>query len=135
MLDLLLAAALMQAGDPCQAVPEGSTARSCPPWRTLAGDTGHTTFINPGSVVRGDGGFGITMRIIYSEDQEYRVRSALVRYRFNCLARTSVAVHVTLFDAAGVGLGDRDIQGRTPRVEVPGTPSAALLDEFCPARG
>jgi hypothetical protein len=136
MIDWLIAAVLLQAAapNPCNAATQSATPRpGCPRWRTLARDAAHASFYDPASVVRGNGGFGITMRMVYSEDQQYRIRSALVRYRFDCVARTSVGVHVTLFDAAGVRLRDDDVPPRTPRAEEPGTPSAALLDTFCPA--
>jgi len=131
MIALLLAAALQQAApDPCNAA--AAPEAGCPHWRTLQSHPDRTTFLDPASVVRENGGFGIVMRLVFSENQQTRLRSALVRYRFDCVARTSVAVHVTLFDAAGLRLHDQDLPNRAPRHEEPGTPSVALFAEFCP---
>src|SRR3982751_5079165 len=52
MIDLIFAAMLLQAGDPCHAVPQGSTHRSCAPLRALSRDARFETFEYPASILR-----------------------------------------------------------------------------------
>jgi hypothetical protein len=134
MIELMIAAALMQAGDPCQAVPQGATTRSCPSWRSEARTPHFETFSNPASVVRSDGAFEISIRIVYAADRPDRVRSAIARYRFDCAPRTSVPLRLTTYDAAGIVVEDGAPRGdqAAPASLRPGSPSERLRDEFCP---
>lgn len=134
MIGLIIAAALIQAGDPCHAVPQGMTDRRCPPWRSLDRTARFEIFENPASLTRGAGMFEISLRFVYPTDQPLGVRSLILRERFDCANRTWVLRHINAFDAAGVMQEDQDNQGG-PAVPVsggPGAPEPTLLAEYCP---
>jgi len=134
MIELLIGVALLQTGDPCHAVPQGQTARSCPLWRSAFRNARFEIFANPASVVRTGGTFEISLRIVYAADVVRRTRSAVARHRYDCAARTSVMLHITTYDAAGAVVEDRDALSdeNAPLPAPPGSPSAVQLAAYCP---
>ena len=134
MIDLLLAAALLQTADPCHAVPQGETARACPAWRSTGRTDRFEVFVNPASLARRGNTFEISLRIVYAAANPGGMRSGVSRQRFDCAARTNTMLHLTTYDAAGAVQIDRDAHAReaAPATAPPGSPNEALLTEFCP---
>src|SRR5262245_23699469 len=100
MLDLILAAALQQAApDPCHAVPQGATQRSCPPWRSASRNQRFEVFVNPASLTRDGAAFELSFRMVYFADLPQGGRSGVLRTRFDCANRTSAVLHLTTYNA------------------------------------
>jgi hypothetical protein len=134
-IGLLLAAALMQAGDPCQAVPQGTTARSCPPWRFLRRTEGFEYFVNPASIAWSSGTtFEISLRIVYVRPGARGRRSAIARQRVDCAIRTGTLLHFTAYNGAGIVVDDRDARPDEARLPPapPGSPGSDMMTEYCP---
>jgi len=133
MLDLIIAAALLQTGDPCQAVPQGSTARSCPEWRSLRRTDRVEYFENAASIVRRGATFEISLRFVYAAASGSGMRSGIVRARYDCGRRTEVTLRRTAYDAAGAVLWDRPVPADVPPAQPPPhTPGEAVLALHCP---
>lgn len=135
MLDLIVAAALQQAApDPCHAVPQGTTRRSCPPWRSASRSERFEIFVNPASLARNGATFELSFRMVYAADLPRGGRSGVLRTRYDCANRTSAVLHIITYNAAGAILEDRETRGdeRAPQPAAPGTPNGAMLAEYCP---
>jgi hypothetical protein len=135
MIDLIFAAALMQAAEPCYAIynPNAPPA-GCPHWRRVArGETGDG-YLDPASVRRGDGVVDIVLWTVFPREIEDHARSFIARVRLDCARRTDRLLHVTSYDVGGNRVLDQDI---TEEVSASSgdSPIGALINEFCPRRG
>lgn len=139
MLDLLLAMALVQAQppvpvpNPCHAVPQGRTHRSCPVWRSEGRDGQGEIFSNPASLTRSGTGFEMSFRIVYDADQSGGMRSLVTRHRFDCANRTFIILTLGVYTASGIGAEGRPPAADAPPAPVtPGSPGERFLAEYCP---
>lgn len=137
MFDLLIAAALLQAGtaapDPCHAVePAGPRPGHCTQWRPLAQLEGRVVFVDP--AIRGAGdGFELSLRAVFAEPIDGG-RSAILTYRFDCRRQTVAALQATFYDSRGapVSRGPMSAQGEAAVTAPPGSVYGGLMTEFCP---
>jgi hypothetical protein len=136
MLELMIAAALLQAQDPCNAADRTgpAPAASCPAWRSVARSPEAETWLDPASVRRDGAGVEVRTRLVFAAADESGVRSAVMRHRYDCTRRTGATLHVTLYDAAGAPLGEQAQTGAdaAPAIPEPDSPSAAVLAALCP---
>lgn len=137
MIDLMIAAALAQAGTPdrCHAVGPAARPSTCRIWRPLAGDDRAELFIDPASVRRDATGFEIDTRIVHATPQEEEgVRSGVTTNRYDCAARTWALRRSAWYDSDGALIVEGEVDGEAAAPEpVPADgPMAALLTEFCP---
>ena len=119
--------------DPCHAVPQGMTARSCPQWRFLRRNERLEVFANPASLSRHGDNFEIGLRTVYASEQARRVRSAVTRHLYDCARRTNVMLHVTTYDTVGAVVEDRDALSHeaVPASAPRGAPGETLLRDYC----
>jgi hypothetical protein len=137
MIELIIAAAFLQAADPCNAVGAAAPALRCPSWRSVGQDTESELFVDPASLRRDGGTFDIATRIVFGAAQQGGMRSGVVTARFDCARRTWAFLHSAYFDARGVVIVEGDSTGTeaAPQAVAEGGPIAGLLTEFCPRRG
>lgn len=134
MIDLMLAAILLQTPNPCHAPDAASTRpRGCPAWRYTGRSEGDDTWMDPASLRRGDAGFDLIERVLFARAVG-AARSAIVAVRYDCTRRTAAALHVTLYDARGARIAAETQTGAdaAPEVPPPGSWNARALTEFCP---
>lgn len=140
MLDLLLAAALLQAQpaapaapDACFAVPVAGQAARCPRWRSTSRTAEHETFVDPGSVRLTGATFENLSWIVFAIDRE-GARSVLLRHRHDCARRTAQVLDVKIYDARGVQLAQFPPTGAEaePAPIVENSPGATEQTQFCP---
>jgi hypothetical protein len=133
MLDLIIAAALLQATDMCHAaaLPPGRAA--CPAWRAMHRDDRGQWFADPASLVRGGALFDIRIRFVYAEAGAGEIHSIVAAYRFDCAARTVAIGGGHAYDEAGAQLDEEEpAEAHTAPAPVgPGTPEAAMLAAWC----
>lgn len=134
MIELMLAAALMQEPAGCNAVPATAAPADCPQWRHLSRDRDGDIFVDPASVRRNGDRLEARMRVVNAREQSGRSRSANTRVWIDCVRRQGAALHMTLFATDGAQLGDFDVTGEAarPRVITPGSPSLRILADYCP---
>lgn len=134
MLDLLLAAAMLQPPGPCHAADVRPDRPGCPAWRSVFRnpDMGEW-FADPASLVRGGSGFELRIRFVYAEAGEGEIRSVVAGFRYDCAARTVAIGQGHAYDAAGAQLDEEEpAEDHTAPVPVaPGTPEAAVLAAYC----
>lgn len=134
MLDLMLAAALLQAEAPCHAAARPPVPAPCPAWRALHRDARGAWFADPASLVRGGAGFDLRIRFVYAEAGPGEIHSVVAAYRFDCAARTVAIGGGHAYDEAGAQLDEEEpAEEHTAPVPVaPDTPEAAVLAAYCP---
>ena len=134
MLDLILAAALLQPAAACNAIePAGPRPANCPAWEQLASTPEATTLVDHASVQRDGAAFDIALRTVFPADGEGGMRSVNSRMRLDCGARTAVVRFLTAFDARGgeIMSGAPSGEMAVPRPVPPGAPPEALLTRHC----
>ncbi len=136
MIELMIAAAMMQAGpEPCNAaaLPDPAPA-GCPHWRFIGRSDRAEAFVDAASVRRDGALFRVNLRILYYQDRPDGTRSGVSRMRFDCARRMVASEHMIEFDAGGVRRVDVEMSGTDaePYPALSGQPGGALLDEFCP---
>lgn len=134
MLEVMIAAALAQAADPCNAIADGAPPAGCPQWRLVRREEGLVAFVDPASLQRDGVRFTVDQRVVFHREQaQQHVRSFIQQLRFDCAARTVSGTHISAFDSAGHMV----LQGSPPiprtATPAPDSPGDALLAEFCPA--
>ena len=135
MIDLMLAALLLQNVSPCDAVERaGPPPADCPRWESWTQTAPADLFFDPASVRREGTGFEITTRTVYVAWREDGVRSARTRYRYDCAQRTVATTWLTTFDASGTELTAGAPGGANPPARRVLARMAAdrLLTRFCP---
>jgi hypothetical protein len=135
MIELFMAAALMQAADPCNAAGRATQmVEGCPVWRLVRRNDEGRGYVDPASAVRDGDRVELTTRILADTPVDGRVYSFNTRLELRCAARTVRTLRITAFDAGGATIleapGDRPAQ-RAPRDSA----FAAMLDEYCPRAG
>lgn len=133
MIDLMLAALLLQAPNPCHALDAATTRpRGCPAWRYTGRADGDDTWMDPASLRRSGTGFDLIERVVFAQPIG-ATRSAIVAMRYDCTRRTAAPLHVTLYDARGGRLGAETQTGpdAAPQVPPPGSWNARALIEYC----
>lgn len=136
MLELIVAAALAQAANPCNAIADGAPPAGCPQWRLVRREEGLVAFIDPASFQRDGTAFMVDQRVVFDREQSERhVRSFIQRLRFDCVERTVSGLNIRAFDNAG----NMVLEGSSPTprtgTPAPNSPGEALLAEYCPASG
>jgi hypothetical protein len=134
MIDLLIAAALAQAADPCLAIDAGTTRPpGCPAWRPLFQDQGTMAFVDPASVRRSGDTFEILQRATFPELRN-GAASVTVLYRVDCGRRTLTGVRAFFYDPRGIRLREYRPTGANaePTAIPPGAPFDRIRAEFCP---
>ena len=136
MIDLLLAAVLMQAAEPCNAaaLPEPAPA-DCPRWQRVRPLDGGTGYIDRAASTRDGAAVEVSLRTVLDRPLDRGVRSLIARVRLDCARRTTMIVHMIAFDEAGVRLFDAPVTSDTPASAPADSPYADLLNEYCPVRG
>ena len=135
MLELILAALVTQAPDPCHAAGPAARPPTCRHWRRLAGNDEAELFVDPASVRRDAAGFEIATRIVYATPQEEEgVRSGVTTNRYDCAARTWALRRSAWYYSDGTLIVESEVEGEVAAPEpIPADgPMAALLTEFCP---
>lgn len=133
MFDLILAAALMQAPDPCHAADVAPNRPGCPAWRLVLRNEQGAWFADPASVVRGRPLFDIRIRFLYPEAGDGEIRSVVSGFRFDCGARTVAIGRGHGYDSAGAQLDEEEpAEEHTAPVPIgPDTWEAAVLTAYC----
>lgn len=105
MIELLIAGFLLQAPDPCHAVPAPRPRPAgCTRWETTDRLVGTYSYIDAAPVRRTGDTFEIQFRTVLRQTSDNGVRSTVHLYRYDCRARTVRLVRDTDYDAAGVRL-------------------------------
>ncbi len=135
MLELMLAAALLQTPDPCHAADPGARPAGCVQWRLVGRDARSALFVDPASLRRDGAAFEVVTRTVFGEPQEEEaMRSGVTTFRFDCAARTWSLRRSAHYHGDGTLIEAREVTGdeADPQPVQPDSPLAALATEFCP---
>jgi hypothetical protein len=131
MIDLILAAALIQAADPCNAAGRAATPLAgCPTWRQITRHPEARGYVDPASVRRDGDRVELMTRTLPNQPVQGRIYSFNTHLELNCAARARRALRFTGFDAEGrtvIAFGADEAASPAPR----GSAFASLLTEFC----
>lgn len=136
MLDLILAAALVQAGttpepDRCNAAGRAAQRiAGCTIWERVHNNAEGDGYADPASARRDGNAVDVTVRLLLPTPAD-QVHSFQTRYRLDCAARTTRQLYITAFDAAGRRIAEGATASAQPRPVRPDTPYATLLARFC----
>ena len=133
MLDLMIAAAMLQQQvNPCYAVGVPPPA-SCPVWRSLHRDNQAELFVEPASMrVDGDS-FELRIRVLFAQAGGDGARNMVLVQRYDCRARTAALASLYSYDQGGRMVQNRVILRNVmqPRPVGPGSPEAIVLAAAC----
>lgn len=132
MLDLILAAALIQTPNPCHALEAPPAGAGCPQWRVLWRGNRGALSADPASLRRDGAAFEIRIRFVYDETFADGTRSITSTMRMECVARTGARRNGAAYATDGTLRFEED-RAAAPvlRSVAAGGPEDALLTEYC----
>ena len=134
MIDLLLAAALAQAGaasTPLRcAAPDGPA--ECPHWRLVVRTGIGAGYLDPASIRREGALVELTTLLVGREPIEDGANRIVERVRFDCARRTAQSLHRTMFSPDGELIRDGSDPEAVPVAVVANSPFDLLLRDHCP---
>ncbi|HYD11753.1 MAG TPA: surface-adhesin E family protein [Allosphingosinicella sp.] len=134
MIELVLAAALAQAADPCHVGQPDAGPPHCPRWRQVQlvrAITDASGYVDPASARRDGNVVEINTLTVPTAPIGGNVARFVARVRLDCVARTTRVLHFTGYDAAGGIVHDAPAGLAAAEPAPAGSPRAALIDEFC----
>lgn len=141
MLDLMIAAALLQARpaapqtpDPCHAGPPEAAPAACPRWRQIQlvrAITDASGYVDPASARRDGNKVDMDTLTVLRTPIGGNVARFVARVRLDCTARTTLVLNLIGYDAAGAKLYEGPAEAAPPEPAPAGSPRAIMLDEFC----
>ena len=133
MIDLLIAAAMLQAPvNPCYAVGAAPPA-GCPVWRSLHRDNQAELFAEPASLSPNGHRFRLRIRVLFAAAAGDGARTMVVDQDYDCRARTAALLDIRSYDQGGRELMNRTIlrNAAQPRPVAAGAPEAIVLGAVC----
>ena len=119
------------APDPCYAVTVATDRPGCPVWRLIQRDAGVAMFAEPASVRPRGATFEIRTRTAFAAPRPDGASSEVVLAEYDCRRRAVTRRGVIAYDASGLRLPSRPVDGN--RVRVPDNSfDARLLTLYCP---